>query len=43
MELCSDNGTSYKNKFGFVDGSITIPKKKEDIPTWKQFNDLVAS
>ena len=32
-----------KNKFGFVDGSLTIPNKKEDIPTCQQCNDLFAS
>lgn len=32
-----------KNKFGFVDGSLSIPKKKEDILTWQRCNDLVAS
>jgi hypothetical protein len=32
-----------KNKFGFVDGSLTSPKKKEDIPKWQRCNDLVAS
>jgi len=32
-----------KNKFGFIDGSLTSPKKKEDIPTWQRCNDLVAS
>jgi len=32
-----------KNKFGFIDGSKTIPKKKEDILTWQRCTDLVAS
>jgi hypothetical protein len=32
-----------KNKLGFVNGSLTTPKKKEDIPTWQLCNDLVTS
>ncbi|MCI44718.1 hypothetical protein A2U01_0065957, partial [Trifolium medium] len=32
-----------KNKLGFVDGSLTSPKKKEDIPKWQRCKDLVAS
>jgi len=43
MELCMTMALHAKNKFGFVDGSLTIPKKKEDIHTWQQWNDLVAS
>jgi hypothetical protein len=32
-----------KNKLGFVNGSLTTPKKKEDISTWQLCNDLVTS
>jgi hypothetical protein len=32
-----------KNKLCFVNGSLTTPKKKEDIPTWQLCNDLVTS
>lgn len=32
-----------KNKLGFVDGSLTSLKKKEDILKWQHCNDLVAS
>jgi hypothetical protein len=32
-----------KNKFGFVDGTLTSPKNKDDIPKWQRCNDMVAS
>ncbi|KAI5391527.1 hypothetical protein KIW84_076368 [Lathyrus oleraceus] len=32
-----------KNKLGFIDESLTSPKKKEDIPKLQRCNDLVAS
>ncbi|CAJ2662218.1 unnamed protein product [Trifolium pratense] len=32
-----------KNKFDFVDGTLTSPKKKEDLSKWQRCNDLVAS
>ncbi|PNX55491.1 hypothetical protein L195_g049120 [Trifolium pratense] len=32
-----------KNKFGFVDGTLTCPKKADDISKWRRCNDMVAS
>ncbi|KAM7482085.1 hypothetical protein LguiB_006668 [Lonicera macranthoides] len=32
-----------KNKLGFVDGPLPIPKEKDDISNWERCNDLVGS
>ena len=32
-----------KSKLGFVDGSLPIPKEKDDIFNWERCNDLVES
>lgn len=32
-----------KSKLGFVDGSLPIPKEKDDIVNWERCNDLVGS
>ncbi|XP_058784440.1 uncharacterized protein LOC131659245 [Vicia villosa] len=33
----------HAKKLGFIDGSLTIPKKKENIHKWQRCNDLVAN
>ena len=37
MALCA------KSKLGFVDGSLPIPNKQNDISNWERCNDLVGS
>lgn len=32
-----------KNKFGFVDGSLTAPTTPDDLVNWQRCNDLVGS